>query len=55
MDYCNWFTLLVILQQHQVITFAVPTNPNNLVVYYGCSVHPNQGGSLTLTDFNAQQ
>ena len=39
----------------RIITFAVPTNPNNLVVYYGCSVHPNQGGSLTLTDFNSQQ
>ena len=39
----------------RIITFAVPTNPNNLTVYYGCSVHPNQGGSLTLTDFNSQQ
>ena len=39
----------------KVITFAVPSNPNNLTVYYGCSVHPNQGGALTLTDPNSQQ
>ena len=37
------------------ITFAVPTNPANTTVYYGCSVHPNQGGALTLTDPNSQQ
>ena len=34
---------------------TVPTNPINLTVYYGCSVHPNQGGSLTLASFNSQQ
>ena len=37
------------------ITYAVPTNPANAVVYYGCAVHPNMGGGITHSDPNPQQ
>ena len=40
---------------NRTITYAVPANPSNAVVYYGCSVHPNMGGGITHSDPNAQQ
>ena len=40
---------------NKTITYAVPSNPANAVIYYGCSVHPNMGGSITHSDPNAQQ
>ena len=39
----------------RTITFAVPTNPATTSVWYGCSVHPLQGGELTFSDPNSQQ
>lgn len=39
----------------KIVTYAVPANPANSPVYYGCSVHPLMGGALTLADPNAQQ
>ena len=37
------------------ITYAVPSAPAQASVFYGCAVHPLQGGEITFSDPNSQQ
>ena len=39
----------------KTVTFAVPANPANNTLFYNCSVHPNQGGSVVLVDPSPSQ